>query len=122
MTTKKKGDVNHHPTDKSKGEVSALCSFGHTQEEIALYLNICVDTLVKHYKRELETARIKANAAVAGKLYNKAVNQDDLSAQIFWLKTRARWTTAHQEDIKKSIDEDEDKGVYLVKRLHKETI
>jgi hypothetical protein len=94
MITKKKGDKNHKPTDKTKHQVSALYSFGHTQEEIALFLNICADTLAKHYKRELETARIEANAAVANKLYRKATEGDDLSAQIFWLKTRGRWRTA----------------------------
>ena len=34
---------------------------------------------------------------VANRLFNKAVEQDDLSAQIFWLKTRGRWRTADRE-------------------------
>lgn len=91
------GDNKHIPTDKTKAEVGALTSFGNTQEEIALYLGICVDTLAKHYRHELDTAVIKANAMVARGLFNKAVQQDDLSAQIFWLKTRARWRTADSE-------------------------
>src|SRR3990167_609908 len=84
----------HQPTKKTRAEVAALNSFGNTQEEIASYLDICVDTLYKYYKYELKTAVIKANAKVAQSLYNKAVNQDDLAAQIFWLKTRGRWRTA----------------------------
>jgi hypothetical protein len=83
----------HNPTEKTRAEVSALSSFGNTQEEIASYLSICVDTLVKYYRRELDTAVIKANAAVAKGLFNKATKQDDLSAQVFWLKTRGRWRT-----------------------------
>ena len=31
----------------------------------------------------------------------KAVKQEDLSAIIFWLKTRARWRTADKDDEKK---------------------
>jgi predicted transcriptional regulator len=92
----------HVPSDKTRAEVAALTSFGNTQEEIASYLGICVDTLAKHYRYELDTAVTKANAAVANKLYRKAVEQDDLSAQIFWLKTRARWRTQdHKDDAAK---------------------
>lgn len=90
----------HVPTDITRAEVSALSSFGNTQEEIARYLGICVDTLAKYYRQELDTAVIKANARVARSLYNKAINQDDLAAQIFWLKTRGRWRTADQYDSK----------------------
>lgn len=91
----------HEPTDMSRAEVRALSSFGNTQEEIAKYLGICVDTMVKYYREDLDVAAISANAKVAHALFNKAVNQDDLSAQIFWLKTRARWRTADQEEVKK---------------------
>ncbi len=90
----------HLPTDKTRAEVTALTSFGNTQEEVASYLGICVDTLAKYYRHELDTAVIRANAQVARALYNKAVNQDDLSAQVFWLKTRGRWRTADQEENK----------------------
>jgi hypothetical protein len=88
----------HVPTEKTRAEVSALYSFGNTQEEIAAYLGICVDTLAKYYRKEMDVAVVTANARVARALYNKAVAQDDLTAQIFWLKTRARWRTADAED------------------------
>lgn len=92
----------HVPTEITRAEVIALTSFGNTQEEIAKYLGICVDTLAKYYRYELDTAVVRANAQVARKLYNKAVNQDDLSAQIFWLKTRGKWRTADQDDAKQA--------------------
>ena len=88
----------HEPTDTSKAEVKALVSFGTTQEQISMYLDIDIKTLQKHYRRELDTATTQANAQVAKRLFNKAVAQDDLSAQIFWLKTRARWRTKDKED------------------------
>jgi hypothetical protein len=95
----------HVPTDKSRAEVSALKSFGHTHEEIALFLDISEKSLVKYYKRELDTAIVKANAQVANKLFKKAIEENDLPAQIFWLKTRARWRTADKEqDIKEVAD------------------
>ena len=94
----------HKPTDKTRAEVAALNSFGNTQEEICLYLGICIDTLYKYYRKELDTAVIKANAMVARGLFNKATQQDDLSAQIFWLKTRGRWRT---EDVFRLEDKNE---------------
>lgn len=84
----------HLPTDASRETVSALYVFGVTQEDIAKYLDICVETLVKCYKRELETALVDANRKVANRLYNKATEQDDFQAQRFWLQTRGRWRTA----------------------------
>jgi len=95
----------HVPTVQSRAEVCALVSYGVRQEEICKYIDIkCVDTLYKYYRKELDTSVIKANAAVAGRLYNKAVGQDDLSAQIFWLKTRARWRT---NDVDKIVNDND---------------
>lgn len=86
------GNGNRHKvTDKTKAEVSALVSFGITQAEIATFLGISVDTLDRRYRLELDTAVTRANATVARALYNKAVKENDLTAQIFWLKTRGRW-------------------------------
>lgn len=92
----------HIPTEKTKIEVAALKSYGHTNEEVATYLDISADTLERHYSREIKTAQLIANAEVARKLYSRAVKKDDLSAQIFWLKTRARWRT---EDVETMSDQ-----------------
>ncbi len=94
----------HVPTETSRAEVKALTSFGNTQEQICAYLDIDDKTLHKYYRRELDTAVIQANAQVAKRLFNKAVAQDDLSAQIFWLKTRARWRT---DDAERLADEND---------------
>jgi hypothetical protein len=94
----------HKPTDKTRIEVAALRSYGHTHEDIAKFLDISSDCLCSHYSRELETAQIIANAEVARKLYGKATKGDDLQAQIFWLKTRARWRT---EDVESVIHQNE---------------
>ena len=81
----------HVPTERSRGEVAALVSFGNTQEEIAAHIGICVDTLAKYYRDELDNSVVRANAKVANRLFRKATEGDDLTAMIFWLKTRAKW-------------------------------
>jgi hypothetical protein len=47
-------------------------------------------TLRKHYREELNLGETEANAQVAGFLFNAAKN-GNVTAQIFWLKTRAKW-------------------------------
>ena len=91
--------ARHKPTNETRAQVSALKSYGHTQKEIAKFLDIAIDTLTYYYSRELETAEIHANAEVARRLFNKATKKDDLTAMIFWLKTRARWRTDDVENI-----------------------
>lgn len=92
----------HVPTDRMRGEVSALVSFGNTQEEIAGHLSIDINTLVKYYREELDHSIVRANAKVAAKLFRKATDGDDLSAMIFWLKTRAKW---REKDDQSSVSE-----------------
>jgi inorganic triphosphatase YgiF len=95
------GAPAHVPTEKTRASVSALKSFGVTHDQIAAYINISHDTLEVHYRQELDTAQTKANAMVAGKLFKKATEQEDLTAMIFWLKTRARWREKDPDESKK---------------------
>jgi DNA-binding XRE family transcriptional regulator len=95
--TKTGRSKEHIPTDKSRAEVAALTSFGNTQEEVASYIDISVDTLAKYYRDELDNSVVRANAKVAAKLFRKAVDGDDIKAQIFWLKTRAKWRETNDD-------------------------
>lgn len=103
------GAPHHKVTSETRAEVSALISFGINQEDVAKHLRISVDTLDKHYRYELDTAIVNANAKVAAKLYKKATEDEDLGAIIFWLKTRARWRTEDskmESESKKQIEAD----------------
>lgn len=114
-----KGDfLPHEVTEGTRSAVSNLRSFGHTNEEICGQLKINTDTLVKYYKHELDTAIVKANSEVANKLYQKATYSDDLQAQIFWLKTRARWRTADKEAETDTNKELIDELIQLRTELH----
>ena len=82
---------SHEPTTETRSNVKALASVGTTQEHIAIYLDIDVKTLRKHYRRELDTSLIIANSNVAKSLYKNA-NDGNVTAQIFWLKTKGGWS------------------------------
>ena len=78
------------PTDEQRRDVIALCKYGIPQEDIALYLDIDVKTLTKHFGRELAIAAAKANMKVSRTLFKKAC-QGDVTACIWWTKARMRW-------------------------------
>jgi predicted transcriptional regulator len=88
----------HKPTENSRAQVSALISYGVTQEEICYFLKITDKTLRKHYARELKTGALVANSAAARKLYQKGVVEGDTTCLIFWLKTKAGWRDSGQKE------------------------
>ena len=59
--------------------------------------------LKKHYQKELDTGLNKAIEKVAGVLFKKAFVEEDLSAVIFFLKTRARWSDKGPEELSKTL-------------------
>lgn len=85
------GRKAYQPSEASRKQVLALASFGVRQDQIALYLEVDAKTLRKHYRRELDTGHIQANAAVARRLYSAAVEEGNVAAMIFWLKAQAGW-------------------------------
>jgi len=87
----------HIPSEESQKLVRTLAAVGITYEDIANKLDISSDTLVKHYKKDLDNGRVDANASIAQTLFQQA-KDGNTSAAIFWLKTRARWkeTQAHE--------------------------
>lgn len=80
----------HEPTKQTRDAVALHAAIGTPQEHIARIIGIDKKTLCKYYRDELDLGTSRANAAIAGQLYQKAVS-GDTTAQIFWLKTRARW-------------------------------
>ena len=80
----------HKPDPAQRRQVEAMAAYGIPEIDIAPVLGIDPKTLRKHYRDELDLGETKANAQVAGFLFNSA-RSGNVTAQIFWLKTRARW-------------------------------
>lgn len=101
--TKKKrrvGAPSFKPTDEQRRLVQQMTAVGIKQVDIARVLTeggICHKTLTKHFREEIDTGKTKAVAAVAGALFNTAL-AGNTAAQIFFLKTQARWTEPKDED------------------------
>ncbi|MBC8158278.1 MAG: hypothetical protein H8E94_02990 [Alphaproteobacteria bacterium] len=88
------------PTDEERQLVTQMCAVGIPQESICLVVRDGIDdkTLRKHFRRELDTAKIKANAKVGGTLFNKAM-AGDTTAAIFWAKTQMGWKETNATEI-----------------------
>ncbi len=80
----------HQPDPAKRRQVEAMAAYGIPEPDIARVVGVDPKTLRKHYREELDLGETKANAQIAGFLFNAARN-GNVTAQIFWLKTRARW-------------------------------
>lgn len=79
-------------TDEKRHLVKGLAAVGVKQEEIATLVGLKSPiTLRKHFRAELDRGQIEANAQVAQALFKMACSGQNITATIFWLKTRARW-------------------------------
>jgi hypothetical protein len=80
----------YQPTAESRQLVQLHATIGTQQEVIADIIGIDAKTLRKHYREELDQSMAKANAQIAGALFNNA-KHGDTAAMIVWMKTRAGW-------------------------------
>lgn len=85
------------PTKAQRDLVESLVAFGLTAEQIAAYIvdprtgnAISRATLFRHFRVNLANGLPRANAVVAGALFEQA-KKGVVPAQIFWLKSRGGW-------------------------------
>jgi hypothetical protein len=71
-------------------KVRYLAGVGVRQDDIAKIINCSPKTLRKRLRDELDRGVAEANATISGYLF-AAAKAGNVTAQIFWLKTRAQW-------------------------------
>ncbi len=92
---------SHQPLPALRRQVEAMAGYGVPEIDIARVVGIDPKTLRKHYRDELDTGHVKANAKVAENLYHKATGEgrEAVTAAIFWLKTRAGWKETSVQEV-----------------------
>jgi hypothetical protein len=85
------------PTAEERAQVEHFTSTGYTQTQIAALLGKSTDSLQRHCREELNLGGLKANARVAGKLYEKCM-EGDTASLIFWAKTRLGWRETQKHE------------------------
>jgi DNA-binding XRE family transcriptional regulator len=95
------GKPTFQPTEENRHTVRALAAYGVNQDDIAKVIGIAKKTLIKHFRRELDTAYIEAGAKVSENLFRIATHREHrqkeptgsvVAAAIWWEKTRLRWS------------------------------
>ena len=71
-------------------KVRHLAGVGVRQDDIARIIGCTAKTLRKQCRDDLDRGIAEANAIVSGSLFT-AAKGGNVTAQIFWLKTRAQW-------------------------------
>lgn len=100
---RKPGRPSYEPSEKDRAQVKMLSGMGVPDYDIAKVMQLSAPTLRKYFAHELEIGHIEANARVAQSLFKQATDatKPNVTAAIFWLKTRARWTEAQPGDVGK---------------------
>lgn len=88
------------PTEETRKLVEQMAAVGITRDQICSVVELSLKTLLKYFRKELETSATKANAKMGGALYANGI-RGNVTAQIFWMKTRAGWREKDHEDSSK---------------------
>jgi hypothetical protein len=88
------------PTAAERKQVEALSGYGLTIEMIRHLVRegISGETLMAHFRAELDAGKAKANAQVGKRLFQK-VMEGDTTAMIWWTKTQMRWSETQKVEI-----------------------
>src|SRR6201998_4341371 len=95
-------------------KVRHLAGVGVRQDDIARLVGCAPKTLRKRCRDDLDSGVAEANAMVSGSLF-AAAKGGNVTAQIFWLKTRAHWReNAARSDAASGGDAEGSSPVVLV--------
>lgn len=101
---RKPGRPEFEPTQADRDLVVVMAAMGIPEDHMVLAIRnprgnqpIGVKTLRKYFRDEIDKGVVQANSKVAASLFKNATTATEQfpagnpTAQIFWLKTRARW-------------------------------
>ena len=111
----KKG-TPHVPTSESRALVLALAISGAGHKQICAVVGISYRTMRKYYAPEVDKGLDRANSVVAAKLYGLC-REGNLTALIFWAKTRMGWRETDRGDVNVAVQVNSGRGTDDVERL-----
>lgn len=76
-------------TDSQK--VEDLARIGAGEEDIAADLQISLEHLREHFRKELETGNARGKHQILQTAFEKAASGDNMQATALWLKARCGW-------------------------------
>jgi len=94
----------HVPTDENRRLVEHFSVRGVHQKDIASYLRINVETLLKYYVTEINNAKADRNAVIGQNVYQRALD-GDWDAMVYWTKCQAKWSYYKEPEEKEDTNE-----------------
>lgn len=83
-------------------KVQGMAQYGLPQDDIARLVGISSPVLRRLYRKELDNGVAVANLKVGQKLYDQCM-AGDVTAMIFWAKTRMGWHQTQKDDGKNQV-------------------
>ena len=101
--------------DALREKARYLAGLGVRQDDIARIIGCAPKTLRKRFRDELDRGVAEANATISGSLFG-AAKGGNVTAQMFWLKTRAHWSerTAPDEPVPRTDAESNSDAVLVL--------
>ena len=92
------GGPCHEVTVENRARVKQYAMVGVSRVQTALLIGIDEKTLKKYYDEDILLGKAQSNARVGRTIYQKAVEDEDLGALIWWTKTQMGWKEAKADD------------------------
>ena len=89
------------PTEAQREFVRELSGLGVPQSQIKLLVRpggIALETLLEHFRDDLDIGKAVANTKMAGALFAKGI-KGDVTAMIWWTKTQMRWSETQKLEV-----------------------
>lgn len=101
-----RGRPSYQPTDETGRQIEMLAGIGVPEEMMARMVGVDKKTLLKYYRDQIDSGAAKATTKVAKRLFDIAMSdsKEALTACIFWLKCRARWSTLDGPDTQINLN------------------
>jgi len=87
------------PNDDQRRQVMMLAGFGFNQQTIGTFIGISHVSLRRYFRRELDIGPTEANLRVANALYKNATTNGNVTAQIFWMRSRMGWKDRNVDEL-----------------------
>lgn len=88
------------PTEEERELVKKLAGLGLPQNQIRMLVRggIALETLLEHFRFELDEGKAQTGWDIANALYTKAM-KGDVAALIWWTKTQMRWSETQKLEV-----------------------
>ena len=94
----KGGNPPHQPTEQTLRQAESMAGYGVPFHQIASLIGIDEKTLRKHYRKQLDEGKAKANSQVGLSLFQQA-KAGNTAAAIWWTKSQMGWKDTSRVEV-----------------------